>query len=541
MSIRFKHNYIALADILANGIAIMLILIVLSLSLKQQQQDNELEQISRVGSVMSRNIASSIIMNNLPSSGPARLHNYNHPRHKNAPLIQLHKDFLLIKDRGNPAKALNWKVTQKELLLKNNRFDKFLKSLNAQQKQRMRADVVSIKQFYLVMAIVKSHQLAVRHWHFDSKKTALTPENNDFLTNLNLKTKLIEAHSLNNDLFKPATKNPTEKSTLVQKLPNDVDFSALTPVQDPFKLYEKQLKLSYGKYNSGAIIEKKNADMLEKMTKLFAQNRGLMKYLNNDEFMKNLEISFTGKKETGKGKLNKKPLLNQKSKKSIQEQLIALLLNYLDKIQTQYDKHNFVDPNLKDFIKYKLPLNKYQKDIKNIYQSALKPIKTTEFIPTSVKIADFNAVKIRLNKNIENIEVISQNQLPWLDEHNRISFNIFAQPTINEAKIIKLKTNDIMLLPYHNRSNRMSKTTKWFIVAILNQKLNKIKVGFVYGKLKNKHLILTNSQNDLMLNNSSMVDYYASKKSYYELIQMAIAIFLALLILMVIFRKKRVL
>ena len=45
MKIRFKHNYIALADILANGIAIMLILIVLSLSLKQQQQEKELQQI----------------------------------------------------------------------------------------------------------------------------------------------------------------------------------------------------------------------------------------------------------------------------------------------------------------------------------------------------------------------------------------------------------------------------------------------------------------------------------------------------------------
>jgi hypothetical protein len=538
MKIRFKHNYIALADILANGIAIMLILIVLSLSLKQQQQEQELQQITEVGTVMSRDISSSIIMNNLPSSGPARLHNYSHKRYQYAPLIQIHKDFLLIKDNGNHAKPLNWKIPQAELLLKNNRFDTFLKSLNKFQKPRIRVDIINIKLFYLVMSIVKANKTTIRHWHFDTYKTKIEPQKSYDLKELQVKSKNIEPNSVEGDLF--SEKKKQQQDTEEKILPDDIEFSE---IKDPFNSSQINKAPSYGITKEKS--QSKTQQMLDEMTKMFAKNRGLSRQLNQKEFLKNLEISFTGKKgpskniskQQGKGKReNQKSLFDQNSKTPVQKQLLDLLLNYLNKVQVDYDNHKFIDPSLEDFAKHAKQTEGYQNDIDMIYNNYLKEYKPNPLILTQFKRASTNGIKLVLNQNLAEVWVFSSKKIPWLDSINKFETNLYAQPTISEAQPIKLKTTDIILLPYENSKSLVN---KWFIVAVLNHKLDKIKIGFVYGKQYKNQLLLANSENNLRINDVQMIDTYESKQNYYHLIKLLIILILTLLVVFLIFRKKK--
>jgi hypothetical protein len=191
---KIHNNYIPLADILANGVAVLLILIAMSLSVKQQEFGKEVEQISNIGSVMSRDIATSLITNALPSSRPGVLHDYNHPRKKNVPRIIMRKKGLLIVSAGD-GKLVNLSLTKAQLLQKNNGFDQFLQRLKPRQRIELRADVRHIRHYYLIMSILKQHKLRIMHWHFLGDET----EKDGFLTlNEPLKEPEFQQSPLNN-------------------------------------------------------------------------------------------------------------------------------------------------------------------------------------------------------------------------------------------------------------------------------------------------------------------------------------------------------
>jgi hypothetical protein len=285
--------------------------------------------------------------------------------------------------------------------------------------------------------------------------------------------------------------------------------------------------------------------MLDEMTKMFAKNRGLSEQLRQKEFLKNLEISFTGKKGSSKNigkpqgkdkKGNQKSLFDGKSKKPVQKQLLDLLLNYLNKVQVDYDNHKFIDPSLADFAKHAKQTDGYQKDIDTLYNNYLKEYKPTDLILTQFKRAPINGLKLALNQNLSEVQVFSTKVIPWLDSVNKFNTNLYAQPTISEAELIKLQTTDIILLPYENSKSLVN---KWYIVAVLNHKLSKIKIGFVYGKQYKNQLLLANSENNLSINDSQMIDTYESKQNHYRLIKLLIVLILTLLVVFLIFRKKK--
>ena len=49
---------------------------------------------------------------------------------------------------------------------KNNPLDSLLLSLNKFQRHNIRLDVYNIKHFYVVMSILRSHEIEIKHWHF---------------------------------------------------------------------------------------------------------------------------------------------------------------------------------------------------------------------------------------------------------------------------------------------------------------------------------------------------------------------------------------
>ena len=156
---------VALADILANSVAIVIIIIVVTLMVRHEQEQEKLEQAEDVSILLSRNLATSVVMNALPTSPPVRLHHYNtspldrNPHHSLMPILELHDHY--VKDFYSGKR-----YPRNTLLLQDNPLDFYLKRLSPQQKIRIRMDVYGIRLFYIMMSILKSHNIRIGHWHF---------------------------------------------------------------------------------------------------------------------------------------------------------------------------------------------------------------------------------------------------------------------------------------------------------------------------------------------------------------------------------------
>ena len=156
---------VALADILANSAAIVIIMIVVTLMASHEQEQEKLEQTEDVAVLLSRELATSFVMNALPTSPPARLHDYvtwgpdRNPQHALMPILELHHGFVRDYYTGTVFR-------REELLRHDNALDAYLASLREEQLAAVRIDVYSIREFYITMSILKAHGTAPRHWHF---------------------------------------------------------------------------------------------------------------------------------------------------------------------------------------------------------------------------------------------------------------------------------------------------------------------------------------------------------------------------------------
>ena len=156
---------VALADILANSVAIVIIMIVVTLMARYEDEQDKLEQAEDVAVLLSRELASSFVMNALPTSPPAQLHDYvtspldRNPQHAIMPIVELHDAFIRDYYTGTT-------FGRDELLRQDNAFDAYLQSLAPAQLLALRIDVYRIDQFYIAMSILKAHGHRPRHWHF---------------------------------------------------------------------------------------------------------------------------------------------------------------------------------------------------------------------------------------------------------------------------------------------------------------------------------------------------------------------------------------
>ena len=166
---------IALADILANSVAMIIILIVITIALKHQQEQERLAEFKEVSVLLSRDVASSVVMNGLPSSGPARLHDYkNSPLDRILdpnimPIVELHRDFARDYYTGT-------RYVREELLLQDNTFDHFISAMTPSQGRLIRVDIYDVRLFYIVMSILRKHGIFPAHWHFLPPPKGVLPD-----------------------------------------------------------------------------------------------------------------------------------------------------------------------------------------------------------------------------------------------------------------------------------------------------------------------------------------------------------------------------
>ena len=156
---------VALVDILANGVAMLIIVIVVSIAARMEREERYAEQASEVAAVMSHKFSTSLVLNSLAASPPARLHDY-----ETSPLDQiLHPGILPILEmhRGFVREFYSGTIwTRRELLEEHSGLGAWLAEFTDEQKGRLRIDVYDVPQFYLAMSILREHGIKVYHWHF---------------------------------------------------------------------------------------------------------------------------------------------------------------------------------------------------------------------------------------------------------------------------------------------------------------------------------------------------------------------------------------
>ena len=156
---------VALVDILANGVAMLIIVIVVSVAARMEREERQVEQASEVAAVMSHKFSTSLVLNSLAASPPARLHDYETSPLDQIidpeilPILELHGGFVRDFHSGR-----TW--PRRDLLREHSGFGAWVAGLGFEQRARLRVDVYDVPQFYLTMSILREHGIRVYHWHF---------------------------------------------------------------------------------------------------------------------------------------------------------------------------------------------------------------------------------------------------------------------------------------------------------------------------------------------------------------------------------------
>ena len=156
---------VALVDILANGVAMLIIVIVVSIAARMEREERHAERAGEVVAVMSHKFSTSLVLNSLAASPPARLHDYETSPldlildPEILPILELHGGFVREFYSGTI-----W--TRRELLREHSGLGAWIAGLGVEQRARLRVDVYDVPQFYLAMSILREHGIRVYHWHF---------------------------------------------------------------------------------------------------------------------------------------------------------------------------------------------------------------------------------------------------------------------------------------------------------------------------------------------------------------------------------------
>ena len=156
---------VALVDILANGVAMLIIVVVVTIAARMEREERYAEQASEIAAVMSHKLSTSLVLNSLAASPPARLHDYEtSPLDQMLdpellPILELHGGFVREFYSGTI-----W--TRRALLEERSGLGVWLAGMGDERKARLRVDVYDIPQFYLTMSILREHGIRVHHWHF---------------------------------------------------------------------------------------------------------------------------------------------------------------------------------------------------------------------------------------------------------------------------------------------------------------------------------------------------------------------------------------
>ena len=528
---------VALADILANSVAMMIILIVITLLVKQEQEEQRLEKIDEVGVLLSRELASSVVMNKLPTSAPARLHDYHsspmdrNPQFHLMPIIELHANH--IRDYYH-----NTKISFAELLLPNNAFDKYLSRLSPLQLQRIRIDIYEVRLFYIVMSILKAKGVLPKHWHF--LQYAEGQENGEYINNKEQEESpqseepQAEQQQAQGENFGTGQQgidpeSHTGEADVEVGIPTDAELLMSTPGAQQAYPYDD---LAYAQ--SGQAEEARDQEMPDVPGELSHQTE---KQKLSDQVFAGLSDLFNRaagqnrQQQTGPRQTRFRNATPQQENQQAQQpgsgnqnaevqavplhSIIAALFAFMKEAQQaadqgQYDvleHYNFyqdVAPYIGAAIEPALwvTIQQLTQGQAAADENKNKPIfVTAKKMPAAALSAkEENALLVPVNTRLQSLQLQqTELQQPPTDIPGKVSVTtrLSLFPEIYTGVQVNLSQNSFVLM---HPEQRQPHEYRWRMISYVEADLSNVITAFVYAAVKNGQLILNNEENNIKIN-----------------------------------------
>ncbi|MCY4043951.1 MAG: hypothetical protein OXE99_02590 [Cellvibrionales bacterium] len=463
---------IALADILANGVAVILLLIVVNLSVKQDKVQDLIETIEDVSLLLSRDFAQKVIHNALPTSAPAQLHDYEgseidrSPVFVRMPVLEVHKE-------GVRDYFSNTFWHRNELLKRENSLDQFLLSLSHEQLRRIRVDVYSIEPFYLFMSILKDHAITVRHWHFYGEDKLPKGIDRQAL-DMHEKTtaKGMETHV--NKKGEDALPQGAELREMVVESKLDALMPSQSVHQDPLETPLSELKSTSARSASAQTrTQKLKLSLAKELQETQSQETDALPvndFQNVIAFIFHLLI--TGSKKVDEG------VFDYLTRLSLMDEMIQYIYQF---------------PKLSPYRGFMVEKVSGLMNLTN----ADKPVSADLLIEKAY--ANTAGIKVPVNRAIDKIGVIHEGALE--KRAYPVSFSLRLYPAAFEGVQLPLTPSSLVLVPLENQSQS---SYQWQLIGVMDRVTLNTTVGFVYGKVADSQLHITSNENELQVGGQAL-------------------------------------
>ena len=528
---------IALADILANSVAMIIILIVLTMMIKHEQEQARISEVEDITVLLSRDLATSVVMNGLPTSKPARLHDYiNSPLDANPdpsimPIIELHSDYV----RDYYSKR---KFSRTEMLKTDNAFDKFLAKMNPIQKNYIRIDIYDIRMFYIAMSIIGDHAPMPRHWHFVGYDgTSLEDENE---TQPGGGEEVTESEETPEDPEEEGTGNTTDpmqregeggnNEDIWQDIPADISLDTSPSDENyPFDdlAYDSQdINPESEEYGGGS--GEPADEMFDALTKMMSESLGRSSRSSDFPNVMRFRTATSSSDKSSAEKEQEYVHLNMSEGGEDGEALdytkiLAALFRFMESAQQAVAEGNYL--MLQDF--------KFANDI--LLPAAMMPpptdneeinfyeyLKAVMFPPSAADKSplhveqqtednDVTALAVHPNQLLTHALLLNnQQQTPLSDLPGDavVRMHVGLYPAIYKGLKIELDKESIILLP---RKQAQPDEYKWRIATIVSPQRDDYLLAFVYAAINpDGSLRFATDQNNVTIDYEQVMTHYPS-------------------------------
>ncbi len=537
---------VALADILANSVVVILLLIVITLKIKEEQIASQRQQSHDINVLLSRQIATSVVMNDLPSSRPALLHDYNScdiPHDCNPtlyPIIELRPTMVREYNSGI-------RLTREQLLQETNVLDEFLVQLSPDSKRNIRVDVYGVELFYLAMDILKEHGVTPYHWHFLGENS---PDPQGFYEGevISQLQREIDANLSASEGDIVALLGEGEAGSEAETSAAELELSSSSPEGTSLRapgLWRDSL-LPPPWQQGSAIDEQIQSELLggensaeqERIAQMTAELLGAMQDFQeqNQPSSFQLRLPMTNPEPTEGG--------DSLGELEFQQLLFALLL-YLDAA----DSVGLSNVNSQAIMQFALShpdpssLPQYaraQQIIANMQARA--PAKALA-VQQNSDLAQVQApvIELSVDSPIEQILLREHPLVPARasianDVGNQFNLDLRLYPFIDQGESRELGVNSLVIAPSRERQQ-----PGWIPVLLLDSELQNNMLGYVFGELSAGSLQLASSANNARVNNFA-IDYKLPtnpERGQLTLLSLYAVLLLALLLGLLLWRHKR--
>ena len=498
---------IALVDILANGVAVLIIVIVLSIASRSEQDKQISEQIREVSTVMTREFSTSLVLNRLAAGPPALLHDYENSELDQIwdpyvmPVLEIHRDSV-----RDPYSGKTW--FKSELLREPNSLDTFLSEMDALQKSAIRGDFYDVGTYYLLMSILKDHQINIAHWHFIGRG------GDGVLANPSLCPPGVSAQHCSTET---AGQGATEFPDLLESLEGDDEGNGgIQNGEGEWPPSQLEQGNQAGRVSGNDVVPRGSQlstagegdsleagsfpDAREVRDRLFRSgqsgrgqgagqpggmpSRGGMSIRLADPTARPLSGE-----ETGLGTLIQSPA-----------QLLAATMVYLNDIQIRLDEGKPPTQQIQQFLTRLMAAAARTDTLSEDQQAIIEDLAlalsiraqhvdgpdTPEpllLLPLAASAHPEALVRVPINRVISEAEIQSNNQglLLSLPDTGRVRFAMQAYPDIWRGLQIAIERNTILMM---SPLQKDPETPRWRAIAYIAPQLDDLTVGFVYGRIQ---------------------------------------------------------